>query len=226
MDATGALAATRQTLDTLKSVPGWLLLGFSVSLSMIWFWPPFILLLPQSAQSVLPLALLVSLLLTILKFVDQAGSRLLERRRVALERDRERLAGLYRPFIALFLTRHVTICSGSASPRLRHRLANAREELGAYRRPYTGVKRAWRALFDRQTSSSAEVEFGGEFPLLEIADLVRKNAQLASVELIRLVNRADRSRYEDPDLSLMTDAELALFTHIDREHRKLSRRAG
>lgn len=43
---------------------------------------------------------------------------------------------------------------------------------------------------------------------------------------LRLVNRADRSRYENPDLSLMTDAELALFTHIDGEHRKLSTRAG
>ncbi|NEH59816.1 hypothetical protein GR198_29250 [Rhizobium leguminosarum] len=85
---------------------------------------------------------------------------------------------------------------------------------------------SWRARFDRQISSSAEVEFGGEFPMLEIADLVRRNAQHASVELIRLVNRADRSRYEDPDLSLMTDAELALFIHIDGEHRKLSSRAG
>jgi hypothetical protein len=91
-----------------------------------------------------------------------------------------------------------------------------------YRRRWTGLKRAWRALFDRQVSSSAEIEFGGDFPLSDIVRTVRDNSQHASVELIRLVNRADRSRYEEPDSSLLTDAEYALFSYIDAQHRRLS----
>jgi hypothetical protein len=41
-----------------------------------------------------------------------------------------------------------------------------------------------------------------------------------------LINRADRSHYEEYDRALMTDAEYALFEHIDGEHRRLSARTG
>lgn len=66
----------------------------------------------------------------------------------------------------------------------------------------------------------------GEFPLATIIDLVRKNVRHAKPELQDLVNRADRSRYEEYDNALMTEAEYALFEYIDSEHRRLSARVG
>lgn len=88
------------------------------------------------------------------------------------------------------------------------------------------MRRAWRALFDKPRSSSAEVEYGGDFPLNKIIKLVRDNVRYARPELQDLVNHADRSHYEEYDRALMTDAEYALFEHIDAEHRRLSGRVG
>jgi hypothetical protein len=222
MDATTGLAATRQTLDALKAVPAWLLLSLCAIFSIVWLLPQYFVPLPPRIQAALPLALLATGILVIFKLSSVALSFWLARRRLARARDHDRLLNLYRPLIALFLTRHVTTCTGRASPYLRHRISNAWQEVGVYRRRWTGLKRAWRALFDRQVSSSAEIEFGGDFPLSDIVRTVRDNSQHASVELIRLVNRADRSRYEEPDSSLLTDAEYALFSYIDAQHRRLS----
>ncbi len=54
---------------------------------------------------------------------------------------------------------------------------------------------------------------------------MKKEAAHADAELFRLVNRADRSRYEEPDRAL-TDEEFSLFQHINAEHCRLSARAG
>jgi hypothetical protein len=97
-------------------------------------------------------------------------------------------------------------------------------EFGSYRHRTVALKRAFRALFDRQVSTSAQVEFGGEFPLSEIMELMLKNMEHADEELLQLIRRADRSGYEDWDRELMTDAELALFNHINAQHDRLSRR--
>jgi hypothetical protein len=148
------------------------------------------------------------------------------RREHSLERDRERLLQLYRPLETLFLTRHITVSTGRASPYLRHRLANAWEALHTGGRKLRRLKRAARAIIDKQESSSAEVEYGGDFPLHQIIELVRKNARHARPELLDLVSRADRSNYEEYDRVLLTDAEYALFEHIDGEHRRLSKRVG
>jgi hypothetical protein len=88
------------------------------------------------------------------------------------------------------------------------------------------VKRALRALFDKHRLFSAEVEYGGEFPLDKIIELGRQNTHHAGPELQDLINRADRSHYEEYDRALMTEAEYVLFEHIDREHRRLSVRVG
>jgi hypothetical protein len=225
MDATADATAAQKALDALRSLPTWLLIGFCISALSTWLWPPFFGSLPEYLKPAVPTFLIVAAILTGCKLVDSGLAQVLEGRRRSLAHDRERLLNLYRPLEALFLTRHVTVCTGMASPYLRHRLETARAELGAYRRRSVGLKNAWRALFDRQISSSAEVEFGGDFPLSQIIDLVRREAVHADADLFRLVNRADRSRYEEPDRALMTDEEFALFEHIDAEHRRLSTRA-
>lgn len=224
MDAAAGITTTQKALDTLKSVPTWLLVGLCISILSVWVSPTFLAALPESLRSVVPMALVVAGIVTGCKLGGSVLGYLVERRRRSLVLDRERLRNLYGPLAALFLTRHVTICTGTASPYLRHRLENARAELGAYRRRSLGLKRAWRALFDRQTSSSAEVEFGGDFPLSQITGLVKKEAAHADAELFHLVNRADRSRYEEPDRALLTDEEFSLFQHINVEHRRLSAR--
>ena len=196
----------------------------ATSLLSTWLWPPFLASLPESLKAAAPLALVVAAILTGCKLAASGVGRLLERRGRSLALDRERLLNLYRPLATLFLTRHVTVCTGTASPYLRHRLENAWAEFGAYRRRSVGLKRAWRALFDRQASSAPEVEFGGDFPLPQITELVEKKAEHADAELFRLVNRADRSRYEEPDRTLLADEEYALFEHVDAEHRRLSAR--
>ena len=225
MDPTLSVPATK-VLDTFKSLPTWLLAGLSISLVSIWFWPPFLLALPETARQNFPVALFVVATLTICNLLSLWFAHVAERRQQSLARDRERLLRLYRPLAALFLTRHITVCTGTGSPYLRHRVENAWEALGAYGRRSRRIKRAFYALFDKQRSSSAEVEYGGGFPLAEITKLVSTKVRYAEPKLQDLINRAGRSQYEEYGNSLMTDAEYALFEHIDGEHRRLSARVG
>jgi hypothetical protein len=111
-----------------------------------------------------------------------------------------------------------------SAPRLRHRLSNAWAELFRYPRAFVGVRRALRTIGDRQASTSAEIEYGGDFPMKEIHTRVVANPALAGPVLLNLVRRADRSRYEDSSSSgLLTDGEYALFEHIHAEHRRLAK---
>jgi hypothetical protein len=139
--------------------------------------------------------------------------------------DRLRLEQIYAPIAVLFVRRHVTACTGVSAPRLKHRLSNAWTELFRYRRAFVGVRRALRAIGDRQESTSAEVEYGGDFPMKEIHARVVANPALAGPVLLNMVRRADRSRYEDgPGSGLLTDEEYALFEHIHAEHHRLAKR--
>jgi hypothetical protein len=226
MDTTAGISTTQKALDTLKSVPTWLLVGLCISILSVWVSPSFLASLSEPLRSAVPMALVAAGILTGCKVAGSVIGYLVERRGRSVAIDRERLLSLYRPLAALFLTRHVTICTGTASKYLRQRLQNARAELVAYRRRSVGLKRAWRALFDRQTSSSAEIEFGGDFPISQIIELVKKKAAHADAELFDLVNQADRSRYEEPDRALLTDEEFSLFQHINMKHRHLSARVG
>lgn len=165
MDPTGGLTLSKQSLEIAKSVPVWLLFGLCSIIAGILWSPPFSEQLPASIQAALPLALFVSATLAIFKLLSIVIPRWIRDRHVSRAREIERFDKLYRPLSTLFLTCHVTTCTGSAAPRLRHRLANAWEESRAYRRRSTRLKRAWCALFDRQVSTSAEIEFGGNFPM-------------------------------------------------------------
>jgi len=223
MDAMTGANAAHKTIDMLKSMPAWLLVGLSISLGSIWLWPPFFTSLPEPVRSALPVVLFVAAILTICNIGTSVFTYLREQRQLSRARDHQRLLKLYRPLDSLFLTRHVTICTGTASPYLRDRLENAWTELRTHRRR-NRVKRAWRTLFDRRVSSSAEIEYGGDFPLSKIVAMVRESAGDADTELLDLISRADRSRYEEFDCAILTDAEFALFDHIDKQHRRLSAR--
>jgi hypothetical protein len=226
MDPTAGMTATEKMLDSLKSVPTWLLLGACISLLSVWLWPPFYDSLPGSLKSTLPLSVFVASVLTACKIASSILTHHLENHRRSLAHDRLRFRTLYRPLTVLLLTRHVTVFTSARYPYLRDRVEHAWAELRHYRRRSVGVKRAWRAVFNRQISSSAEVEFGGDFPLRQIIDLVRNHACHADAKLLRLVSRAHRSRYEEVGGSSMTDEELALYEHIDAEESRLCARVG
>jgi hypothetical protein len=225
MDAATGATATK-VLETLKSLPTWLLTGLSAAWLWIWFTPAILTSLPEQLRSTMPAALVLVLVVTICNMLSLCLAYVAERWSRVRARDRERLLHLYRPLNSLFLTRHVTVSTAAAYPYLRHRIEHAWDALGSSGRRWRRVKRAWRALFDKQRSFNAEVEYGGDFPLDKIIELVRKNIRYAEPELQDLINHADRSRYEEYDRGLMTNAEYALFDHIDRVHRRLSVRVG
>jgi hypothetical protein len=223
VDASTGLSASQKALDAVRTAPIWLLLALFLSTMMMWLVPDYLAQLHETSRSYLLLANFVLGIAAFCRIVAQFVDRAVARHARSVARDREKLTDLYRPLFVLFLTRHLTIANGVGSP-LRHRWKNARAEIGSYERRSVGLKKAWHALFDSQSSTSAEIEFGGAFPMAEILKLVRKHSNHADVELLYHVARADRSRYEEAGSDFLTDEELALFQHIDRQHDKLSSR--
>ncbi len=139
------------------------------------------------------------------------------------ELSRQRYSRLYAPMRALFLTRHVTSGSASLAPYFRQRLTTAWRRARQRR-----FREAWRAVWDkRETEESAEIEFGGSFPLDAILALLHGNEQYADERLLNLIRRADRSRYDErsqDDTGSLTEDELALFHHIARESARLGKK--
>src|SRR6266566_396423 len=157
METAGVTAWTK-ALDALRAIPLWLLAAMLISVLMIWAIPAFHDAIPEARRPWIPLAIAVVAVLVLCSAADLAASNLNRRRRAAAERDRLRLVHLYRPLATLFLTRHVTATTGVRAPRLRDRIENAWSKLASYRRHRVAVRRAFWALFDRQISTSAEVE--------------------------------------------------------------------
>ncbi len=137
---------------------------------------------------------------------------------------RRRFENVYAPMASLFITRHVTSGSATLAPYMRTRLGHAWVELRRGR-----FRKTWLALGDkRKTKETAEIEFGGAFPLKEIKRLVEENAADVDEALLGLVARADRSRYEAMEFGSreftneLTDEEFELFRHVIRSRETLS----
>lgn len=138
------------------------------------------------------------------------------------DRERNRFAEIYAPIYGLFTTCHITAASARGAPYIRQRIRNAVAIIVDEHRVLAAAK----ALFDKQDlGTSAEVEYGGHFPLSDITKRLRGREQYADQALLNLVARSNRSQYEDmPDNGQLTDADLRLFNHICREYEKLSNR--
>src|SRR2546428_2023591 len=96
------------------------------------------------------------------------------------KRERERFKKIYAPMCALFLTRHITISSSTRAPYLKQRLDNARE-LYAKKRYLQVLK----AIFDKKESEpTAEVEYGGSFPMNQIHKIVKGNEMYCDERLL------------------------------------------
>jgi hypothetical protein len=69
------------------------------------------------------------------------------------------------------------------------------------------------------------VEYGGSFPLAQIQKIIKGHEMYCDETLLNLIALADRSRYEDmPAGADVTSAELALYEHIVKRHRALSKK--
>ncbi|MCC3246414.1 hypothetical protein LG047_13990 [Methylocystis sp. WRRC1] len=223
MDLTGG--AGQKVLSFFRAAPRWLLLALFLSALILWLIPKDAL--PVELVPWLPTVTVVLGVAVVCRFAADLTVYAAKQRAHALAYDRQMLIRVYRPLRMLFLTRHVIISTGVAAPRFRDRWENARYEIASHRHWRAAVKRAWRALFDRKSSTSAEMDFGGEFPLGEICELAKSCSAYADTELLELIRRADRASCEcAADTNLLTDEELALFEHIIEEHERLSRRTG
>jgi branched-subunit amino acid transport protein len=221
---TAELGTAAKMLDAARRMPFWLLAAAVIVSVSVWSQPALQASLPPAVIRWLPFVVVAIAVLAACQATSIVWSRVASDRQVAAERDHKRLTKLYRPFVSLFLTRHVTTSSSTGAPYLRHRIGNAWHELSSYRRMRVGVVRAFHALFDKRISSSSEVEFGGDFPLKEILKLTREHSEHADDDLLDLVRRADRSRYEDGDSARLTEEEVALFGHIWEQHKRLTKK--
>ncbi|MBW4583101.1 MAG: hypothetical protein KME42_26330 [Tildeniella nuda ZEHNDER 1965/U140] len=138
------------------------------------------------------------------------------------EREQNRFSRLYAPMYGFFLHSHITTAIGRCAPYLWQRMQNSWKILVKR----GGINKAIKALFDKQElGTSGEVEFGSDFPLDKINDLIRGNEQFADATLLHLIASANRAQYEEaPSASELTSADLALFDHICEQHQKLSRK--
>ena len=210
-------------LELLKA-SGWQTLAIAGACGLFlllahWRW------LPPLDPWMIQLAAFSLLLAALLAFASIAA-HMQARHEEKRTRDARRFEGIYSPLYNLFLTRHVTTFA-SAAPRLRHRLSNAANALHNIKRrgAAAAVRAAIRTLFERPITS-AEVEYGGVFPLCQIQKIVRAHGQLADDRLLLLLARADRAQYEEATGGGgdMTSVDLELFNYVCDQHTRLNRK--
>jgi hypothetical protein len=142
------------------------------------------------------------------------------RRKLLAEQERQRFEKVYSPLWGMFLDKFVEGASSELSPRLRDRVANAREILNRSGR--RKIRRAIAALFDREVSSSWEMAYGGSFPLGAITKHLKGKEHLADAKLMTLTKSANLASYEEGHE--VTEQDMALLTHIYGEYHALNKR--
>ncbi|MEI5668143.1 hypothetical protein WBO78_23925 [Bosea sp. CCNWLW174] len=210
-------------LDALKSTPTWVLLGIALSALAIWFLPPIFDSVPDNAKWAVPVAALASGIFLVCKLSDTGISYTRARYSRRMAQDLERLNRLYDPIFAIFITCHVTTSSSILYPSLMSRIRHSYAELSFYERRLTCLRMAWSALFYRGYSINGVVDFGGNFPISEIAALLKAEAIYADDKLCQLTRCAHRSRYEEGGNELLTSEELELIQHVGLERKRLRR---
>ena len=207
----------------LKDAPLWALIAAAMVAVSLWQIPSLNATFPTSYRGYLPPAAFALTIFAVARIVSSITSIISDRRERRRERASTRLTKLYRPMLALFSDQHLTASSAILAPYVRNRVSNAWAALRQRRGVIRKAGASWRALGDKRISTSAEMEYGGTFPLDQIKALVCASPDCADGTLLNLLRQADRSRYEDqPQHSEVTDAEYALAQHIFAEHKRLS----
>ncbi|MGV6873880.1 hypothetical protein ACUSIJ_14480 [Pseudochelatococcus sp. B33] len=227
MDVATGVGAFQKVLDMIRALPFWLLLAVSIISVGLWCSPTLSMPLPPELKRWVPLAAFSFSILTLASALIWVASSRQAKRTREHARDAERFTKIYRPLYALFLTHHIAIHRVMGCPKLSQRIARAWSEFRHYRYWKARFRHGLAALSDRKISYSAEVEFGGSFPLAEINRVVNENLSIADSELLELLRRANRSTYEyDGNADALTGEERELFTHVVGQHEFLRKRTG
>lgn len=130
---------------------------------------------------------------------------------------------VYQPLMNQIVPLHIETSSGMGAPRFRHRLSNAKDELTNYAKPSVALKKAFRALWDRQTlTKTGEVSFGGSFPRDKITFIVTSKMRFCDEKLVTLAKRAERRSIEDPlGQNFLSEEDCELIDHIYDEYYRL-----
>lgn len=129
---------------------------------------------------------------------------------------------IYVPLNALLLGTHITTVRAVLYPTIRRRLKRAWPHIKKL-----NFKIGLQKLLDKYgTKTGAEVEFGRPFSLSDMMKIIKDHAQWADKKLLILLQQADRSRHESPQLDqfCLTDDELALENYIWKKYTQLNRK--
>jgi hypothetical protein len=137
---------------------------------------------------------------------------------------RQRYFEVYNPLAAELLKIHITT-SSTAAPRLKVRLHDAWEDLHSYRRWRVGIRNAIRSAFNTKDSDPrGEVDFGGNFPIQVMRDLVQQNLTYCDQQLVELVVRSWSERIEHQIApNELTANDVRLWDYVHEQHRRLKR---
>jgi hypothetical protein len=137
---------------------------------------------------------------------------------------RQRYFEVYNPLAAELLKIHITT-SSTAAPRLKVRLHDAWEDLHSYRRRRVGIRNAIRSAFNTKDSDPrGEVDFGGDFPIQFMRDLVQQNLTYCDQQLVELVVRSWSERIEHQIApNELTANDVRLWDYVHEQHRRLKR---
>ncbi|TDK31842.1 hypothetical protein E2F50_19470 [Rhizobium deserti] len=215
--------SARQAVETLKSLPVWLFLGFTCFFGLSLAYQPFRAVLEEHVIYVQMAATLCAIMASA-KLLDSLWRVWTENRKARAVRDLHRLIDVYRPIYALFLTRRPSMAQAILYNTFFQRLAHARREFSNYAKWCARISNGWRALFDRGVSVSWTIQHRGGFPISQIVAIVAASPRDVTQELLNLVGWAESSRAEDPCYGFLTEGEIALFLHITQQHNVLSKR--
>lgn len=149
-------------------------------------------------------------------------SKLVNRNKRPKEALLNRYKSIYVPLNALLLGTHITTVRAVLYPTIRRRVKRAWPHIKKL-----NFKIGLQKLLDEYgTKTGAEVEFGRPFSLSDMMKTIKDHAQWADKKLLILLQQADRSRHESPQLDqfCLTDEELALENYIWKKYTQLNRK--
>ena len=136
---------------------------------------------------------------------------------------------IYAPLRKLLINKHITTAIAVRYPFFKQRLKRAFPYLKKFK-----LKEGLRTLNDQYGGKpSTEIEFGGDFPLETMKEILNDNIAWADSRLVDLIQRADRSRYEEQFDSNentrrysteLTDSELEIIDYIFETFDKLNKK--
>lgn len=133
---------------------------------------------------------------------------------------------IYSPLRKLLIDKHISTAILVKYPYFNQRFKRAKPDFKKIK-----LKSAFNKLMDKNGGKRlAGVDFGGDFPLDKMKEIVENNINWADSKLIGLVQRADRSKYEEHNYNkpntdgMMTHEELELADHIFDNFFKLNKK--